>query len=1193
MKFEDIMKDNEQNIKDLINKIKSGSICPYIGAGMSVLFDNVYPTWSEFLNNTFTKFIKNIKEWGKFESLNYEDKAEYLYNSEFGIGRETFNKHLRDTYGEKHLNRSAYDFVDKSVYLLPVIFESGLLITTNYDKVIEKVYGLHEKVITVAHPGHYEALNLALRDGLLVLYKIHGDIAEPETSIILTKKQYETGYSEPKLIQTLRQAYENKAMLFLGCSMTKDRPLELLQRISRPGMSNFAIISCKEEDIRARRLELEENFNTQAIIYPDGKHEYLRLILEYIAREINPDGYKKAMEKFTDAAAKSKKVYKKDIETNDVDIINNLHIGLHRYVENKALEEKLSKKIKIVKNEAKIVVVEGNRGIGKTTTCRYIINDLYERIKCNIIEICYENYTNSKRNIFYLLQKIFEKEILLKGKADQFEFGSKLEAYIEKYCDQRGLILYIDNYHGNDFEDIWEFYRTFEKKSLLIIVSVATGASAINKRERKDYIVLECESTLNDDTRVKFYEEYDKMRNIYNYEQYQYDIKCFLKNLPEWLATPYVIKFFASIIPNYQERIPQKLQQFSAIINKLVSDGKLHTKVDYDKLLEEIILNIFMDFISDDKKYLNTKELNMLCLFSMLFDSNVPIREDLVFSIYLGNNKELSFTEEKGVIYETIKNLEKKGYINQEGGFSNRTYKMHDLYKQIFFTYLKMYYSKNEEFLNLLWNIAKNLAKIIHAGTSGSFLQYYNLVPVCLNIFDFIKTNEIYLKSFYPFIELGNNLSYLLLKTQDSELEIQKACNLQKYIISKCEKTRQNGYFFLECNCSQDYNRCNNTSYQSCFYKASIYHNVYAKALLTLASSKLNDPDIKLNYFEQAKEVLSELENKILTHIMDEKLKTKRVEMINYTTFLLYYKMGIVNEYDESLLEVAQKYIQINKNSCINIIVQDYKEILDSANSEELHKLQGKLINYSDVKFAKILISDLKKHVKDKKSFLRDILSYLISLYMESYIDFLMVRRTETEHDCKETAKVKIRFAYSLIKDKVLFEDQYDDQRRCECSIVYSEIMRGTKDFVSAFCVLLDALHIKKERILDSEQPKSFSFYISINFALILLVDSILNSENIENFMESFRSEISKNESLYNKICEWNSDMYEALKLMNKQRLEEVLSECLKVSKLETEFLLKNYYIGNSDNSSICNYWSEEELYKHRIQKYLDLNITI
>lgn len=289
MTFDEIMAFNapynKLNFDKLVEQIKENNIAPYIGSGMSVLFDDVYPVWSQFLLTTF-KFFCCDCEQKKFDELNFEDKADYLYNE---IGKLTFNDHLKKVFGEEHLNCLITEFYDKPVYLLPIIFQRNLLVTTNYDKVIEKIYQLHNKILTVAHPGHNEALNNALRIGELLLYKIHGDISEPQTSIILTKEQYNLFYQNTNLTDKLKQIFTGKQMLFLGCSLEKDRPIELLCNVSQAGMKNYAIISCNSECVKDRRKQLEREYYTQAIIYPLGEHECMRIILEQIAERIDPE----------------------------------------------------------------------------------------------------------------------------------------------------------------------------------------------------------------------------------------------------------------------------------------------------------------------------------------------------------------------------------------------------------------------------------------------------------------------------------------------------------------------------------------------------------------------------------------------------------------------------------------------------------------------------------------------------------------------------------------------------------------------------------------------------------------------------------------------------------------------------------------------------------------------------------------
>lgn len=293
MDFKEIMAFNapynQKNFDALIEKIRLYQVVPYIGAGMSMLFDGVYPSWGGFLNGTFEEF-GDPTEKEKFDELGYEDKADFLYDD---MGRLSFADNLKKVFGEYHLKREVSDFIDKSIYLLPIIFEKSLVITTNYDKVIEKIYGLYsDLLLSVAHPGHFEALNGALRDNKLLLYKIHGDISEPIESIILTKAQYETAYNNVKLTDTLRQIYMSKSMLFLGCSLEKDRPISLLCEVSKSGMNNFAIIECADANKKNKRKQLENDYYTKAIVYPEGKHECVKIILEHIAEIINPDKYK-------------------------------------------------------------------------------------------------------------------------------------------------------------------------------------------------------------------------------------------------------------------------------------------------------------------------------------------------------------------------------------------------------------------------------------------------------------------------------------------------------------------------------------------------------------------------------------------------------------------------------------------------------------------------------------------------------------------------------------------------------------------------------------------------------------------------------------------------------------------------------------------------------------------------------------
>lgn len=271
---------NEENINTIIEKIKSNKIVPYIGAGMSMISSDIYPSWGGFLDLTFDKF-KNSLDEHEYNSKNFEDKADYLYEK---IGKITFSNHIKEVFAQEKLKDIQLE--GKAISLIPKIFKESLILTTNYDKVIESSFARNNEVLTCAHPGHTEALNFALREENSLLFKVHGDINEPETSIILTKEQYDNAYSNDELKSSLQSVYSNKFILFLGCSLSTDRSIELLKQTCTAGMSHYAIIGSDEEHKGNRRLELENLHSIQSVIYPSSNHECLKTILEYISSQL-------------------------------------------------------------------------------------------------------------------------------------------------------------------------------------------------------------------------------------------------------------------------------------------------------------------------------------------------------------------------------------------------------------------------------------------------------------------------------------------------------------------------------------------------------------------------------------------------------------------------------------------------------------------------------------------------------------------------------------------------------------------------------------------------------------------------------------------------------------------------------------------------------------------------------------------
>lgn len=287
--FDEIMnyhKDNRGIFDDIIHNLNS--IVPFVGAGMSAF---VYPLWRGFLEDVFKKlrcpekkeyFIKMLDEGY------YEEAATFL-KSERGIAN--FNNDIKQAFAIDKLK--VYIENNKlqvqAVYLLPMLFR-GLVLTTNFDRVLESVYDICKTPFSSAgHPGHNEMLNWALRiKNQTTLYKFHGDISEVG-KLTLTKESYDAHYDfNSDLVRELKKCFEQKIILFLGCSLGKDRTMTVLNEALEDGMENFAIINCDSR----KKIEVSRNLanrGIRAILYPTRHHESVRVILERLLELTNSD----------------------------------------------------------------------------------------------------------------------------------------------------------------------------------------------------------------------------------------------------------------------------------------------------------------------------------------------------------------------------------------------------------------------------------------------------------------------------------------------------------------------------------------------------------------------------------------------------------------------------------------------------------------------------------------------------------------------------------------------------------------------------------------------------------------------------------------------------------------------------------------------------------------------------------------
>lgn len=200
--------------KDLENAIANDNLVLFVGAGMSIPLG--FPNW----NKLIIEILKDLQE----ELGESPTKFPFSYYKDLGNKIDVFEvlDDLERCNLKQRVEKILYakintiDFSSKSLEKHEKLWQiSSKIITTNYDKVLEKV--------KPAHIEAYSNKNVFQQgrslQGSPYLYKIHGDISDPE-SCILFSSDYEKLYSdENPNRETLKYFFMGKTVFFLGFSL--------------------------------------------------------------------------------------------------------------------------------------------------------------------------------------------------------------------------------------------------------------------------------------------------------------------------------------------------------------------------------------------------------------------------------------------------------------------------------------------------------------------------------------------------------------------------------------------------------------------------------------------------------------------------------------------------------------------------------------------------------------------------------------------------------------------------------------------------------------------------------------------------------------------------------------------------------------------------------------------------------------
>ncbi len=291
--FDEIMAYHPDNI-NVYQEIRKylPRLIPFVGAGLTQFAYCSWPGTLKELSGKLTDKRNQKKVKDLIKGNQYLDAAQLLeaFRTPTNLARD-----LAILFSADKLEENREKLQKQAISLLPCLF-SDLVLTTNFDETLETVYRESGRPFhRVLLPGHPGLLRQFIRQGgSRGLFKLHGsltgDLIEYD-KIVFTQRQYDEHYGEnSSLTKELKECFENRMLFFLGCSLENDRTMEVLQEVRRPGDSYYTVINCKksERDQKIGQLGVR---GIRAIVYEGNRHEAVRVILEHLLEETDPDAY--------------------------------------------------------------------------------------------------------------------------------------------------------------------------------------------------------------------------------------------------------------------------------------------------------------------------------------------------------------------------------------------------------------------------------------------------------------------------------------------------------------------------------------------------------------------------------------------------------------------------------------------------------------------------------------------------------------------------------------------------------------------------------------------------------------------------------------------------------------------------------------------------------------------------------------
>ncbi|HLP96030.1 MAG TPA: SIR2 family protein [Saprospiraceae bacterium] len=279
---------NVLRFEQLANCLIEGTVVPFIGAGISK--ECGFPTWKEHLiqqgrtSGIDPQHVNELLDNGQFETV-----IEEIEQKGF---RDAFIQEIKDVF-------SKTGKITQTTLRLTELF-TDTLITTNYDHILEQAFDTG----TANNIQLLDSSNILDKPEIdkTTIIKLHGDIKQPARCII-SNNQYNEAYGNGTLDMTkpiprvLSYHYRTSSLLFLGCSLNRDRTMEVFQAVKtqmgdtdRPQHFSLESMPDTEEELTKRNGYLL-SFGITPIWFPKDNYEYIEQILRLARNEMRYRGH--------------------------------------------------------------------------------------------------------------------------------------------------------------------------------------------------------------------------------------------------------------------------------------------------------------------------------------------------------------------------------------------------------------------------------------------------------------------------------------------------------------------------------------------------------------------------------------------------------------------------------------------------------------------------------------------------------------------------------------------------------------------------------------------------------------------------------------------------------------------------------------------------------------------------------------